>query len=222
MYRENNYRFCAVKFSVRGRDLGSTIQDAQKTIAKQLSLDKGMKVEWRGEFENQVRATNRLKQIIPVSIFLIYVLLFANFNNPLDPALVLINVPFALIGGIWALYITGTDFSISAGVGFIALLGICIQNGVILITVFKQNVNQKIPLPQAVREGIISPHPICNNDGTYGIARSFAGCCFFWYRIRNTKATRHSGYWRLNFRYFPYFVHFSAYSTMGLWKKIGL
>jgi cobalt-zinc-cadmium resistance protein CzcA len=156
VYRENNYRFCAVKFSVRGRDLGSTIQEAQKVISKNLKLDKGMKVEWKGEFENQVRATHRLEQIIPISIFLIYVLLFATFNNPLDPALVLLNVPFALIGGIWALFITGTNFSISAGVGFIALLGVCIQNGVILITVFKQNVNQKMPLHEAVRSGVIS------------------------------------------------------------------
>jgi cobalt-zinc-cadmium resistance protein CzcA len=156
VYRENNYRFCAVKFSVRGRDLGSTIQEAQKVISKKLKLEKGMKVEWKGEFENQVRATNRLQQIIPISIFLIYVLLFATFNNPLDPALVLLNVPFALIGGIWALFITGTNFSISAGVGFIALLGVCIQNGVILITVFKQNVNNKMPLHEAVRSGVIS------------------------------------------------------------------
>ncbi len=156
VYRENNYRFCAVKFSVRGRDLGSTIEEAQKVISKKLKLDKGMTVEWKGEFENQVRATNRLKQIIPISIFLIYVLLFATFNNPLDPALVLLNVPFALIGGIWALFITGTNFSISAGVGFIALLGVCIQNGVILITVFKQNVNNKMPLHEAVRSGVIS------------------------------------------------------------------
>jgi len=156
VYRENNYRFCAVKFSVRGRDLGNTIKDAQQLISKKLNLEKGQRIEWKGEFENQVRATNRLQQIIPVSIFLIYVLLFATFNNPLDPGLVLLNVPFALIGGIWALFITGTNFSISAGVGFIALLGVCIQNGVILITVFKQNVNKKMPLAEAVREGVIS------------------------------------------------------------------
>jgi heavy metal efflux system protein len=156
VFRENNARFCAVKFSVRDRDLGSTIAEAQKKIAKNLHLEHGMKIEWKGEFENQVRAQGRLKQMIPVSIFCIFVLLFITFSNPLDPALVLINVPFALIGGIWALYITGTNFSISAGVGFIALLGVCIQNGVILITVFKQNVNQKIPLQKAVRDGVIS------------------------------------------------------------------
>lgn len=156
VFRENNARFCAVKFSVRDRDLGSTIAEAQQTISKKLSLEHGMKIEWKGEFENQVRAQGRLNQMIPISIFCIFVLLFITFNNPLDPALVLVNVPFALIGGIWALFITGTNFSISAGVGFIALLGVCIQNGVILITVFKQNVNLKMPLDEAVREGVIS------------------------------------------------------------------
>ncbi|MBC7388569.1 MAG: efflux RND transporter permease subunit [Opitutaceae bacterium] len=156
VFRENNSRFCAVKFSVRDRDLGSTIEEAQKVIGKKLTLDKGTHLEWKGEFENQIRANKRLSQMIPISIFLIFVLLFITFNNPLDPALVLLNVPFALIGGIWALFITGTNFSISAGVGFIALLGVCIQNGVILITVFKQNVNTKMPLQQAIREGVIS------------------------------------------------------------------
>lgn len=156
VFRENNARFCAVKFSVRDRDLGSTIAEAQKTISKKLSLEHGMKIECKGEFENQVRAQGRLNQMIPISIFCIFVLLFITFNNPLDPALVLVNVPFALIGGIWALFITGTNFSISAGVGFIALLGVCIQNGVILITVFKQNVNLKMQLDEAVREGVIS------------------------------------------------------------------
>ncbi len=156
VFRENNSRFCAVKFSVRDRDLGSTIEEAQKVIGKELTLEKGTHLEWKGEFENQIRANKRLSQMIPVSIFLIFVLLFITFNNPLDPALVLLNVPFALIGGIWALFITGTNFSISAGVGFIALLGVCIQNGVILITVFKQNINAKMPLQEAIREGVIS------------------------------------------------------------------
>jgi len=156
VFRENNTRFCAVKFSVRDRDLGSTIAEAQNAINEKLVLGHGMKIEWKGEFENQVRAVDSLKQMVPISIFCIFVLLFITFNNPLDPALVLLNVPFALIGGIWALFLTGTNFSISAGVGFIALLGVCIQNGVILITVFKQNVNAKMPLHLAVREGVIS------------------------------------------------------------------
>lgn len=156
VYRENNYRFCAVKFSVRGRDLGSTIAEAQEKIKHAIPIEKGMKIEWKGEFENQIRATARLQQIVPLSFIMIYILLFVMFNNPLDPFLVMLNVPFALIGGIWALFITGTNFSISAGVGFIALLGVCIQNGVILISVFKQNVNNKMPLDQAIRQGVIS------------------------------------------------------------------
>ena len=104
-----------------------------------------------GEFENQVRAQTKLSQVVPVVLVLIFILLFISFGNALDASLVLMNVPFAIIGGILALHITGTVFSISAGIGFIALFGICIQNGVILISVFKQNLHQKISLVQAYK-----------------------------------------------------------------------
>ncbi|MFN3403849.1 MAG: efflux RND transporter permease subunit [Cytophagaceae bacterium] len=156
VYRENNNRFIAVKFSVRGRDLGSTIAEAQQKVGNAIPLDKGMKIEWKGEFENQVRATTRLAQVVPVSIILIFFILFITFGNVKDAALVLLNVPFALVGGIWALLFTGTNFSISAGVGFIALFGICIQNGVILISVFKQNIKEDMTLEHALKQGVYS------------------------------------------------------------------
>ncbi|MBC7382435.1 MAG: efflux RND transporter permease subunit [Bacteroidia bacterium] len=156
VYRENNQRFSAVKFSVRGRDLGSTIAEAQEKVGKVLKLQKGMRVEWRGEFENQVRATKRLTQVVPISIVMIFFILFITFGSSRDAALVLINVPFALIGGIWALLITQTNFSISAGVGFIALFGICVQNGVILVSVFRQNLQNKMSLESAIKEGVFS------------------------------------------------------------------
>jgi cobalt-zinc-cadmium resistance protein CzcA len=156
IFRENNLRFIAVKFSVRGRDLGSTIKEAQEKVDAAIKLDKGMKIEWKGEFENQVRATNRLAQVVPISIIIIFIILFITFGHAKDAGLVLLNVPFALIGGIWALMITGTNFSISAGVGFIALFGICIQNGVILISVFKKNLNEKMELNLAISEGVKS------------------------------------------------------------------
>src|SRR6201990_1343887 len=98
---------------------------------------------WQGDFENQQRATQRLQQVVPVSLLLIFLLLFTMFGNLKDAGLVFLNVPFAIVGGIAALLISGTNFSISAGIGFIALFGICIQNGVILISVFKNNL-QKI------------------------------------------------------------------------------
>lgn len=156
IYRDKNTRFIAIKFSIRERDMGSTIAEAQQMVDKQVKLDKGFHVEWSGEFENQVRAQKKLSQVVPVVLVMIFILLFITFGNAVDAGLVLINVPFALIGGILALHITGTIFSISAGIGFIALFGICIQNGVILISVFKQNLHQKVPLAQAIREGVNS------------------------------------------------------------------
>jgi len=155
VYRENNKRFVAVKFSVRGRDLGSTIQEAQQKVSH-IKLPKGYKIEWTGEFENQVRATGRLGQVVPISIVAIFVLLFIMFGNAKDASLVLVNVPFALIGGILAIHLTGINFGISAGVGFIALFGICVQNGVILISVFNKNRTAGMPIAQAISEGVSS------------------------------------------------------------------
>lgn len=156
IYRDNNQRFIGVKFSVRERDLGSTIAEAQAKVKKAIDLPKGYSMSWTGEFENQVRATKRLSQVVPISILAIFVILFITFNNAKDAALVLVNVPFALVGGILALHITGTNFGISAGVGFIALFGICVQNGVILISVFHKHAEEDLPLDEAIKEGVKS------------------------------------------------------------------
>ncbi|WP_276481112.1 efflux RND transporter permease subunit [Paraflavitalea pollutisoli] len=156
IYRDKNTRFIAIKFSIRERDMGSTIADAQERVKQQVKLSKGMSIEWSGEFENQVRAQKKLSQVVPIVLVAIFILLFITFGNAADAGLVLINVPFAMIGGILALHITGTIFSISAGIGFIALFGICIQNGVILISVFKQNIQHKMPLLDSIREGVNS------------------------------------------------------------------
>ncbi len=156
VYRDKNTRFIAIKFTVRDRDMGSTIAEAQEKVDDQISLGKGFSMEWAGEFENQVRAQARLSQVVPVVLVMIFILLFISFGNGLDASLVLLNVPFAIIGGILALHVTGTVFSISAGIGFIALFGICIQNGVILISVFKQNLHRKISIVRAVMQGVQS------------------------------------------------------------------
>lgn len=139
IFRDDNRRYTAVKFSIRGRDMGSVITEAQGKVDKQVKLDKGYEMQWAGDFENQQRATKRLTQVVPISLLIIFLILFIMFGNVKDAGMVLLNVPFAIIGGIAALLITGTNFSISAGIGFIALFGICIQNGVILISVFKNN-----------------------------------------------------------------------------------
>ena len=153
IFRDNTKRFIGVKFSVRDRDLGSTIADAQSRVAK-LKLPNGYTVGWTGEFENQVRASARLGQVVPISLIGIFVLLFILFGNIKDSLLVLTNVPFAIIGGIIALHLTRMNFGISAGVGFIALLGICIQNGVILITEFHNNLKAKFSLQESIFMGV--------------------------------------------------------------------
>jgi cobalt-zinc-cadmium resistance protein CzcA len=142
IFRDDNQRYAAIKFSVRGRDMGSTIAEAQDKVNKVVDLKRGYSMVWQGDFENQQRATKRLSEVVPISLLLIFILLFVMFGNLKDAGLVFLNVPFAIIGGILALLITGTHFSISAGIGFIALFGICIQDGVLLITMFKQNLEK--------------------------------------------------------------------------------
>ena len=160
IFRDDNERYSALKFSVRGRDMGSTIAEAQDKVNKVVSLKKGYTMVWQGDFENEQRATKRLQQVVPISLLLIFILLFVMFGNLKDAALVFLNVPFAIVGGVAALLLTGTNFSISAGIGFIALFGICIQDGVLLITVFKQNLehmhNQSHTLYTAIKLGVIS------------------------------------------------------------------
>jgi cobalt-zinc-cadmium resistance protein CzcA len=154
VYRDNNKRFIAIKFSIRERDLGSTIADAQQKVNQAVSFPKGFEIRWSGEFENQVRAQKRLAEVVPICLIIIFFILFLAFGNSKDAGLVLVNVPFALVGGILALHLTGTIFSISAGIGFIALFGLCIQNGVILISVFKRNLDQGMVMEDALFGGV--------------------------------------------------------------------
>jgi cobalt-zinc-cadmium resistance protein CzcA len=159
IYRDDHQRYGAIKFSIRGRDMGSTIQEAQKKVNAAIKLPKGYSLQWAGDFENQQRATTRLSQVVPISLLLIFFILFILFGNVRDSLLVLNNVPFAIAGGILALLITGVNFNISAGIGFIALFGICVQNGVILITKFKSNIKEMVyhkvnNFPEALRTGV--------------------------------------------------------------------
>lgn len=156
IYRDNNMRYIAVKFSVRERDLGSTIAEAQQKINATVHLPHGYLATWNGEFENQQRANATLSKVVPLCLLVIFLILFMTFGNVKDATLTIINVPFALIGGILALHITGMNFSISAGIGFIALFGVCIQNGVILISVFRKNIGSGMHLDDAIKLGVIS------------------------------------------------------------------
>lgn len=156
IYRDNNSRYITVKFSVRGRDLGGTVDEAQEKVAAAFNLPDGYTMSWNGEFENQQRASATLARVVPICLLAVFLILFITYGNVKDAFLTIMNVPFALIGGILALHITGINFSISAGIGFIALFGVCIQNGVILISVFRKNLDAKMPLNAAIREGVIS------------------------------------------------------------------
>lgn len=156
IYRDNHQRFCAVKFSVRGRDMGTAVTEAQAKVNKQVKLPEGYTLKWTGDFENQQRATNRLSQVVPVSIIIIFIILFILFGNARDAGLVLLNVPYAAVGGIMALLLTQFNFSISAGIGFIALFGICIQNGVIMISDIKNNLRERHSLDDSIQKSVQS------------------------------------------------------------------
>ncbi len=153
--RETNERRVAVKCSVRGRDEGSFVTEAQQLVARRVSLPPGYRVTWGGQFENQRRATARLAIIVPASIVLIFILLFSAFGSVKYATLILANLPFALIGGILTLWLRHINLSVSAAVGFIALFGISVQNGVILVTEFNRLREEGLPIPEAVRRGTI-------------------------------------------------------------------
>ena len=136
--RESGMRVAAIGVFIRGRDMGSVVEEMQKRVKARVSFAPGYFTTWGGEFENQQRAMARLLIILPVSVFLIFVLLFDAFKSLKNAALILLNVPFALIGGIFALLITGIHLSVSAAIGFIALFGQAVLNGVVMVSYFNQ------------------------------------------------------------------------------------
>jgi len=138
IYREQQQRYIPIKFSVRGRDLGSTVLEAQRKIAEEVPLLAGYRLEWVGEFGNLQDAIKRLRVIVPLTILLIGILLYINFASLTDTLLGVAVIPMAMIGGVFALLLTGTPFSVSAAIGFIALFGIAVMEGIILLSYFNQ------------------------------------------------------------------------------------
>jgi heavy metal efflux system protein len=138
IFHERNQRFIPIKFSVRGRDLGGTVAEAQERIAKNVKLPNGYRIEWAGEFEELQLAKQRLAVIVPISLALILVLLYSLFNSLRDSLLALAGIPFSIAGGVLALYVTGLDFSISAAIGFVSLFGVSVMNGILVITYYNQ------------------------------------------------------------------------------------
>lgn len=155
IYREGNSRYIGIGFSIEGRDLGNTIADAKKVVSKEIHLSSGSHMEWAGEFESKERATKQLMTVVPISIVLILLLLYSNFGNIKDTLIASITIPFAFIGGFLSLWITGTIFGISAGIGLIILFGVNTINGIILIAVMRENMRGNT-LKEAINISIIS------------------------------------------------------------------
>jgi cobalt-zinc-cadmium resistance protein CzcA len=153
IYRENNERYIPIKFSVRGRDLESTVKEAQRLIQRSVSLPDGYRLEWHGEYDQLQEEKSRLAKIVPLTLLIILLLVYFALSSMRDAMLVLFAVPFALVGGIFALVLTGTHFSISAAVGFISLFGVAIQGGLILISRIRDLINEGYDLRTAILKG---------------------------------------------------------------------
>lgn len=151
--REQAQRYVVVQTNVRGRDLVGFVQEAQQAVARTIKLQPGYTLTWGGQFENQQRAAQRLTMVIPVALALIFFILFSTFGSVRQALLVLANVPLALIGGVVALVVTGEYLSVPASVGFIALLGIAVLNGVVMVSYFNQLLAQGMALADVVVEG---------------------------------------------------------------------
>lgn len=154
IYREGSSRYVGVGFSVRDRDLGSTIAEAQQKVEAAVTLQQGNKMEWAGEFESQQRATGRLKVIVPAALLLILCLLYMNFGTVKDTLIAASAMPYAFIGGFVSLWVTGTVFGISAGIGFIILFGIVSIDSILLIALMKSRLRQTRNLSEAIDQGV--------------------------------------------------------------------
>lgn len=156
IYREGNSRYIGIGFSIEGRDLGSTIAEAKAKVAEEVHLPATNKMEWAGEFESKERATQQLMVVVPISLVLILTLLYFNFGEVKETVIAAITIVFAFIGGFLSLWITGTTFGISAGIGFIILFGVATIDGILLIGVMRENLRHQMPLEKAISEGVKS------------------------------------------------------------------
>jgi len=151
--RENGKRYVGVRMNVRGRDLGSFVEEAQRRVNTHVNLPPGYELTWGGEFENQQRAMARLRLVIPIALAITFLLLFSTFGNLFDSLLIMLVVPFALLGGVFGLAVAGMPLSVSAAVGFIALLGQAVLNGVLIVSAVRARLEHGEPVETAVVAG---------------------------------------------------------------------
>jgi cobalt-zinc-cadmium resistance protein CzcA len=155
IYREGNRRYVAIKYSVRGRDLGSTVEEAIKKVNEQVKLPTGYSLDWEGEYESQKRANQRLMIVLPITILLIFVILYTMFKSYKWAMLIMATVAIAPVGGLLALWFTGTHFSVSSGVGFLALFGVSVQTGVIMLEYINQLRARRYSIEDAAVDGAV-------------------------------------------------------------------
>ena len=151
--RENSQRFITVQTNVRGRDIGSFVEEAQKAIDEKVQFPPGYLVSWGGQFELQQEANKRLSLVVPVTLLIVFLLLFSSFNSLKNALLIILNIPLALVGGVVALWLTGQNLSVPASVGFIALFGIALENGMVLVTYLNQLLRDGTPIDEASVQG---------------------------------------------------------------------
>jgi cobalt-zinc-cadmium resistance protein CzcA len=152
--REQGQRFLALKCNIEGRDMGSFVGEAQAHVASAVKLPEGYHLTWGGEFENQRRAMKRLGVIVPISVLVIFFLLYMTFRATLPALVVLLDVPFATVGGVFALYVTGTELSVSSAVGFITLFGVSVMNGVLIINYMRRARANPNATPETVMRAV--------------------------------------------------------------------
>lgn len=170
IYREQQERYLPIKFSVRERDLGSTIQEAQQKVAEEVKLPSGTHMEWVGEFGNLQDAIKRLSIVVPISLALIGVLLWFNFGSMVDTMLAMSVIPMAVLGGVLGLLLSGVPFSVSAAIGFIALFGIAVMDGIIMLSQYNQLIDEGVDRVKAViRTGELQMRPVLMTCAVAGI-----------------------------------------------------
>ena len=191
IYREGNQRYIALKYSVRGRDLGSTVEEAMSKVNREVKLPQGYTLDWAGEYESQKRANHRLAMVIPLTILVIMLVLYSMFRSFKWGLLVLLNLSMAPLGGLLALWITGTHFSVSTGVGFLALFGVSVQTGVIMIEYINQLRARGLQRTRGGAAGRDPPAASHHDDHAGSLAGPAAGGYVARHRLRLATTVRH-------------------------------
>ena len=155
VYREGNQRYVAIKYSVRGRDLGSAVEEAIAKVGQQVKLPTGYRIDWAGEYASQLRAQRRLAIVIPLTLVVIFMILYSMFGSMKWASLILVTVATAPVGGVVALFLSGTNFSVSSGIGFLALFGVSVQTGVIMVEYINQLRSRGLPILDAAKQGAV-------------------------------------------------------------------